>query len=233
MRKLVTGIIVLSLSVSSQAFAGKASKEENIGVGTGAVVGALAGGPVGFVIGAAVGAKLGDNAHKKNTEIETLASSLDRSQDRAATLSADLDAVSNELERVENFARPDLVNMLEAGIAMDLLFRTDEFVLADTTGSRLATLAGVLAGMPDVQIQLDGYADERGNDAYNQTLSEKRVGFVREQLIAAGIADSRIQYSAHGEVPAQEQNVDSYALERRVSLTLFIDDSQSFARTPN
>jgi outer membrane lipoprotein SlyB len=44
--------------VISPALAAKASKEENIGVGTGAVVGALAGGPIGFFIGAAIGAKV-------------------------------------------------------------------------------------------------------------------------------------------------------------------------------
>ena len=43
---------------------------------------------------------------------------------------------------------------------------------------------------------------------------------------------SRISYAAHGEAPAQDASVDSFALERRVSLTLFIDDSVSFASTP-
>lgn len=232
MRKFITGFIIFSLAAASPAFAGKASKEENIGVGTGAVVGALAGGPFGFVIGAAIGAKLGDNYHQKNTEIDELSVSLTQAKERQVSLRRDLDTVTDELERVESVARPDLINMLQAGIAMDLLFRTDEFVLTDTTGSRLATLAGVLAEMPDVQIQLDGYADERGNDEYNLKLSEKRVGFVRNQLISAGIAASRIEVAAHGEVPAQKQDADGYALERRVSLTLFIDDSQSFAATP-
>ena len=75
--------------------------------------------------------------------------------------------------------------------------------------------------------------DERGDEDYNLKLSEHRVEFIRDQLIAAGVHPSRIQVAAHGEAPAQDATDDSYALERRVSLTLFIDDSQSFAQNPN
>ena len=86
--------------------------------------------------------------------------------------------------------------------------------------------------MPDIYVQLDGFADERGASDYNFELSRKRVEFVRDQLVDAGIHPSRIRIAAHGETPAQDDSVDSYALERRVSLKLFIDDSPSFASTP-
>ena len=66
MRYTTTIASVIVLALCSQTAAADASKEETIGVGSGAVVGALAGGPVGFIIGAAVGAKLGDNMHKKS-----------------------------------------------------------------------------------------------------------------------------------------------------------------------
>ena len=36
-----------------------------------------------------------------------------------------------------------------------------------------------------------------------------------------------------GEAPAQDSTVDSYALERRVSVTLFIDDTPSLAQLPD
>ena len=233
MRKTIFAFAVFTLISASSAFAAEASREENIGVGTGAIVGAIAGGPVGFIIGAGIGAKFGDTLHKKNDAILTLTGSLEVSRSDLRSLNSSLDSVSAELERVQHIARPELIDMLEAGIAMDLLFRTDEYVLADTTGSRLSTLAGTLAAMRDVRMQLDGFADERGDEEYNLRLSEQRVEFVRDQLVAAGVHPSRIQMSAHGEVAAQDATVDSYALERRVSLTLFIDDSQSFAQNPN
>jgi outer membrane protein OmpA-like peptidoglycan-associated protein len=233
MRKTISLISLISLIAAPAAFSGDPSKEEKIGVGSGAIIGAIAGGPVGFVIGAAFGAKIGDTMHNKNESIDSLSTSLDDSQSDLRSLNSSYDSVSAELDHLQQVARPELVSMLQAGIAMDLLFRTDEHVLADTTGNRLASLAGKLASMSDIKVRLDGFADERGDETYNYNLSAQRVEFVRDQLVAAGVHPSRIQISAHGEAPAQDTSVDSYALERRVSLTLFIDDAQSFAQLPN
>lgn len=237
MRTTLATILILTLATTSSAFAAKASKEENVGVGAGAVVGALAGGPVGFIIGAAIGSKVGDTMHQKSTTIESLNYSLDDSQGDVAelredvrSLSSDVGSLNAELERLQQFDRPELINLMQAGIAMDLLFRTDEHVLADTTGGRLASLAQGLASMPELRVQLDGFADERGDSDYNLELSAKRVEFVRDQLVAAGIHPSRIRLAAHGEAPAQDESVDSYALERRVSLKLFIEGSASEAQ---
>lgn len=236
MRKAIAVVLILAVLTTSPAFAKPASKEENIGVGAGAVVGALAGGPIGLVIGAAIGAKVGDTMHQKSEAIDVLNGSLadsqqdvDTLQSGIRTLNNDIDNLSAELERFEQLDRPKLINLMQAGIAMDLLFRTDEYVLADMTGGRLAELAGGLASMPDIRVQLDGFADERGDADYNLELSRKRVEFVRQQLVAAGVHPSRIGVSAHGEAPAQDDTPDSYALERRVSLKLFIDEPQSFA----
>ncbi|MDX1481745.1 MAG: OmpA family protein [Woeseiaceae bacterium] len=228
MRNTITIITLTILTAAAPAIA-EASKEENVGVGTGIVVGAIAGGPVGAILGAAAGAKLGDTLFRKNERIEHLSASLDASEQRAAALNTDIDTLTAELERLEHVARPELVKLLEAGIAMDLLFRTDEHVLTDTTGNRLAQFAGVLSQMPGIRVRLAGFADERGDEAYNLELSKKRVEFVRDQLIAAGIAPERIRTSALGESPAVDATPDSYALERRVSMTVFIDESPSFA----
>ena len=143
-----------------------------------------------------------------------------------------LDTLSAELQRMQRYASPEMVNLLQAGIAMDLLFRTDEAVLADTTGGRLHELATTLAAMPGIRVQLDGYADERGDELYNQQLSEQRVNFIRDQLVIAGVDASRITAAAHGESPAQDDTVDSYALERRVSLKLYTEDVTSVAANP-
>jgi len=237
MRKTIATILILTLAATSNTFAATPSKEENVGVGAGAVIGALAGGPVGFVIGAAIGAKVGDTMHQKSSAIESLRGSLHDSQGNVTdlesdvrSLNSDVDALSAELEKLQTIDRPQLISLMQAGIAMDILFRTDEHVLADTTGGRLASLAQGLATMSDVRVQLDGFADERGDSDYNLELSEKRVEFVRGQLVAAGIHPSRIRVAAHGESPAQDESADSYALERRVSLKLFIEESPTVAQ---
>lgn len=237
MRNTVMIMIVASLLTmlagSPAQAASRASKQEVVGVSTGALVGAAAGGPVGFFIGAAIGAKLGDTWHTRTEQIDTLTTSLEQSSTNAVVLERDVDALTDEIARLQSIARPELVSLLQAGIEMDLLFRTDEAALADTTGDRLAQLASTLASMPRIRIQLDGFADERGNEDYNLKLSEKRVDFVRDQFVTAGVHPTRIDVSAHGESVAQDDSVDSYALERRVSVKLFIDDAPSVASNPN
>jgi len=228
----ITASISILFAVPSQA-ATKTSKEESIGVGSGALIGAVAGGPVGLIFGAAIGARIGDNVHQKNERIEDLQGSVASSGNTVTRLEIDIDTLSGEIERLQNVARPELIGLLQAGIAMDLLFRTDEAVLADTTGDRLAQLAGTLASMSDIHIQLDGFADERGDPDYNQGLSERRVQFIHDQFIAAGVHPDRINVSAHGESAAQDETLDSYALERRVSVKLFIDNTLSLAANPN
>jgi len=217
----------------------RASTEESVGVGVGATVGALAGGPIGFVLGAAIGAKLGDSFEQKDSEIDSLnaslagsSSELTKLQDEIVALNGDIDELGSDIETLQAVARPELLNLMQAGIEMDLLFRTDEDTLSDSTGSRLQALASSLAAMPDINIRLDGFADERGDATYNQELSERRVQFVRNLLVMNGIPESRIKETAHGESPAVDTTADSFALERKVSLTLYVDDANAFAATP-
>ena len=223
MRNLIAIVLTVAIAATATPAAAKASREENIGVGSGVVIGALAGGPVGAIIGAAFGAKLGDTMHRKNRDIDDLEKTLDASQSDADKLESDLRTLNAQLSHYQQIDRPQLISLMQAGIAMDLLFRTDEFVLADTTGDRLGQLAADVARMNDVYVRLDGFADERGDAEYNLGLSQKRVEFVRDQLVAAGIHPSRIEIAAHGESPAQDETADSYALERRVTLKIFID----------
>ena len=235
MRKTAIALIAAtSVVLSAPTLAAeKSKKNENIGVSSGLVIGALAGGPAGAIIGAALGGYIGDSVDHKNDRITSLQTDVDYSNAKVARLNRDIDSLGAELDRLNELARPELLDLMQAGIEMDLLFRTDEAVVADTTGVRLTTLAGTLARMSDVRVQLDGYADERGNATYNQALSERRVQFIRDQFVAAGVHPDRISTTAHGESIAQDESLDSYALERRVSVKLFIDDTPSLAANPN
>ncbi|TDJ34372.1 MAG: hypothetical protein E2O53_08330 [Gammaproteobacteria bacterium] len=229
--KIILAGLIATLTAAS-AYAGSTSKEEGIGVGTGAVIGGFAGGPVGIILGAAFGAKLGDAMHRRDTEVERLATSLQGSRNRVNELERDIDALGGDLQRMQAESRPELLSLLQAGIEMELLFRTDEHVLGRTTGSRLQQLAASLAAMPDVILQLDGFTDERGDAAYNQKLSARRAEHVRDVLVANGVPTGRVNVRAHGESPAADNNVDSFAFERKVSLRLYIEDSPSFASNP-
>jgi outer membrane protein OmpA-like peptidoglycan-associated protein len=243
-RNIAEGLVALTVLAALAAGPASAetrtSKEEATGVGVGATVGALAGGPVGFIVGAAAGAWLGDNFSRKKQEVMALSGSLDEAESRLVNLELQVDRLGDErqtteieLARLRALAKPELLGLLQTGIEMDLLFRTDEDVLANTTGSRLTQLATTLATLPDVYIQVDGFADERGDASYNQALSTRRADYVRDVLTAAGVTPARIKVAAHGESPAIDGSIDSYALDRRVSLTLYVEDSASFASNPD
>lgn len=240
MRNKILTVGILACFASAPALAADTgSTEESFGVGAGAVVGAVAGGPVGAILGAAAGAMLGDAFHERNEEIDELTVDLKDSRERAGrletrvvALTSSIETLDADLERMRALARPEILALLEAGIEMDLLFRTDEDVLKGSSEERLRQLATSLATMPDVQVRLDGYADERGDETYNRELSERRAAYVRELLVAGGVPAERIRLHAHGESPAADASVDSYALERKVSLTLFVDDSRSYASAP-
>jgi outer membrane protein OmpA-like peptidoglycan-associated protein len=229
--KIILAGLIATLT-AAPAFAEGSSKEEGMGVGAGAVIGGFAGGPIGIILGAAFGAKLGDAMHQRDTEVDRLSTSLQGSRQRVNELERDIDALGGDLERMQAESRPELLSLLQAGIEMDLLFRTDEHVLADSTGSRLQQLAASVATMPDVFVQLDGFADERGNADYNQKLSVRRAQHVMHVLLANGIPANRISVKGHGESPAADDNADSFAFERKVSLTLYIENSPSFASNP-
>ncbi len=239
-KQMVALAVLSALAAGPTSAETRTSKEEATGVSIGATVGAFAGGPVGFIVGAAAGAWLGDNFNQKKHEVTALSGSLDKAESRLIDLEHELhrmgdeqQVTDSELARLRALAKPELLSLLKNGIEMDLLFRTDESVLADTTSSRLTQLATTLATLPDVYLQLDGFADERGDPGYNQALSTRRADHVRNVLTAAGVTPSRIKVAAHGESPAIDGRIDSYALDRRVSLTLYVEESASFASNPD
>ncbi|MBT5218351.1 MAG: OmpA family protein [Woeseia sp.] len=235
-KAVFVGLLVSTFSLP--VYAESSSKEESAGIGLGAVIGAVTGGPVGLIVGAALGAKVGGEMHERGSEVESLTASLDDSRKQVVSLEENLRSLDGEIRTLDGelreareFAKPELITLLAAGIEMDLLFRTAEDTLSVTTTGKLGQLAASLVTNTDIQIRLDGFADERGDAGYNQELSVRRAEHVRDLLVATGINTSRISINAHGESPAAEMNVDSFALERRVSMTIFVTDAPSVAAT--
>ncbi|WP_405233897.1 DUF456 family protein [Lentisalinibacter salinarum] len=234
---LITSLALGITAAVQPASAAEASRQETIGFGTGAVVGAAAGGPVGFLVGAALGAKLGDMYHEKDARNEVLSGELtaarqrlDRMEAELAATDGDLRKVGAELQALVASGAPQMLELMTTGIEMDLLFRTEADQLNAETAARVDELARVLAALPSVQIRLDAWADPRGEEDYNQSLSERRAEHVRGLLTAGGIPASRVTANAHGEAGGEEGDPDRNALERRVSLTLYVPEDGAAQR---
>jgi peptidoglycan-associated lipoprotein len=73
---------------------------------------------------------------------------------------------------------------------------------------------------PTVEIGLDGHADPRGTNEYNQPLSQRRVDTVKAALVNAGIASTKIQTGAFGktQLKCSEATEECWQRDRRVEV---------------
>lgn len=69
-------------------------------------------------------------------------------------------------------------------LAADVLFDFDKATLRPEAGPALEKVAAVLKSYPKASVVIDGHTDGKGNDQYNQKLSERRAEAVRLWLVA-------------------------------------------------
>ena len=93
----------------------------------------------------------------------------------------------------------------------------------DVSGEYAPTLdahAAFLMEHADLQVVLEGYADERGTPEYNLALGEKRAIAVRDYLQVLGVSANQIEMVSYGEENpvAEGHNEAVWAQNRRVKL---------------
>jgi outer membrane protein OmpA-like peptidoglycan-associated protein len=203
---LIAGVLAVSL-VANPTFAREASGSKRGGAGfaSGALVGAAAGGPIGAVVGATVGAIMGEHSHKKSEQLA-------RRKAEAAQLASQMETLNTSLNTIEGKA---------GEVGSTVQFRTGETGLRDSDKARLAKLGALVAGLPDVRVRVSGFADARGDETLNMTLSRERAEMVARELERAGIPKERMVVEAMGERFASTEAVsDDQAFERCVEIRL-------------
>ncbi len=85
----------------------------------------------------------------------------------------------------------------------DVLFKTGSFELLPGARERLAKVSGIVIAHPGLHLEVEGHTDSVGGDDYNQQLSEKRAGAVRDYLVQQGIAGDGIVSRGLGQDPAR------------------------------
>ncbi|MGH9409184.1 MAG: OmpA family protein, partial [Vicinamibacterales bacterium] len=130
------------------------------------------------------------------------------------------------LEDLHADVTPDTVTV---NLSADVLFDFDKSDLKPGAAAQLADVATVMKAYPGATMQIDGHTDAKGNDAYNQTLSEKRAGAVADWLTAnGGIAAAQIRTRGFGRTkpiapnanPDGSDNPDGRAKNRRVEIRI-------------
>lgn len=210
-KKALIGAVAIALgSGVAEAGENKLTREEGAGMFAGATTGAIVGGPIGAAVGLMVGGILGDSIGTAK-----------RADRRAAQLEQDLTDTRIELaEASERTGGDVMLDALAQRLRADVMFRTNAAELGTDVATKLEELGRMLAEHSQLEIQLHGFADPRGNAEKNLELSLQRASVVREALMRGGAAPEQIRLSAHGEdlTTAPSGDLEAYAWERRVSL---------------
>jgi outer membrane protein OmpA-like peptidoglycan-associated protein len=182
--------------------------------------GVVLGGPLGLLGGGLLAAWLHETmdeaaqAQQAKGELEITRGELVASESR-------LEAVTDELETARE-SNAHYAQLVLDQLQLEMLFKTGEAELTNTGQVRLAALARFLAANPQIAVRLDGYADPRGDQTYNEQLSLGRVNHVARMLADYGVDPQRIERFSHGasRSVASEGDYDAYALERAVKINL-------------
>jgi len=107
-----------------------------------------------------------------------------------------------------------------AGMAFvneNILFSFDSSVLSDQAQQILNSKADYLRANSGVTVTVEGHCDERGTEAYNIALGERRAESVKNFLVDMGISANRLNTISYGEERpiAMGQDEASWGKNRR------------------
>ena len=133
----------------------------------------------------------------------------------------------NQVLQTKDTARGLIVNM------SDVLFDFNKATLKPGARERLARVSGIILAYPDLHLQIEGYTDNIGSDAYNMQLSEKRADVVREYLVSQGVNSGNISARGFGKSApvASNDSPSGRQMNRRVELVVSGEAIQANGRT--
>jgi outer membrane protein OmpA-like peptidoglycan-associated protein len=225
-----TSICVLAAAalVTSTSFARETAGSgggEGPGVAIGTIAGAVLGGPLGFVIGGGLGGWMSSKLHRERTAKEEYAARYEQADALATRLQTIVARNESELGRMQiamSEQEDAYRDALRQALAVEVFFHTGESALDEDIAGRIGQLGALIRERDDFVIVVEGHADPRGDETYNEQLSAERAAAVRDALLRAGLPGERITTRAAGETGSQaaEGDLDAMALERRVNLSV-------------
>ncbi|HLP37778.1 OmpA family protein [Lacibacter sp.] len=179
--KIVYYLLTVSIVLAACKGMTKTQKGAIIGTTGGAAVGAVIGRAsgntaLGTIIGAAVGGTAGVLIGKK------------------------MDKQAEEIKKQVPNAKVERVGEgINIEFESKVLFDYDQSGLKTEAKTSLNEFVTILKKFPDTNIEIQGHTDNKGSDAYNDALSQRRANAVMVYLIDRGIANSRMNPRAMGE----------------------------------
>ena len=200
---LAAGLTIPVSCNTSRAFKGGA-----IGAGAGGAIGGAIGSrsdntAQGAIIGAAIGGTAG------------------------ALIGKYMDKQASELEEDLNGAEVERVGEgIKVTFDSGILFGFDSSELTTQANENIQKLANTLSKYDDTNIIIEGHTDSRGDEQYNQKLSERRAKAVSNALSNLGIRKIRIKEIGYGEnQPVADNSTDEGRQQnRRVEVAIFANE---------
>ena len=183
---------------------------------------------------AAEAAKQKEEAEKAKAEALAQQQALAEQAAKAQQAAAQSEQLRQQAEKEKQELRARLLQQLNSVLATrdtarglianmsDVLFKTGSYELAPGARERLAKVSGILLAYPSLHVQIEGHTDSVGSDEYNQDLSEKRAGAVRDYFVQQGIAADSIDARGFGKTQpiASNDTAEGRQQNRRVELVL-------------
>ena len=185
------------------------------------LAGALIAGPAGAAVGMLTGVLLAEKMDADN-KLETAEIEMQKAMTEIAQLEHEINSMESHLITVQTRTSRLEENLLTR-LEFQMMFRTGDDRLSGFDHERIAMLVEYLNRNPELKVRLDGHADRRGTEEYNNLLAKYRAQSVADVLIAKGISEQRIESRSHGASLSTAANGDyeGYALDRRVNIEVF------------
>ena len=225
--------------------------KKSIALVSSGIIGGILGGPLGFIVAGVGGALVVDAVFDENSlpekappqaiaqqvapEAMTTESLKDDpfvddfgesapSTDLATTTDSDTEITSSEAadsEAVNTQAVSLTANSTDSGVQLSLLFDTNQDQLSYDMLDTIDGMTEAIMQEPNSLIRIDGYADARGSEAFNEDLAYRRAESVANYLVDNGIDRERIIVRSMGESQSSpDSDVIAYAKDRKVELRL-------------
>ncbi|MBF7075072.1 sortase-associated OmpA-like protein PdsO [Glaciecola sp. MH2013] len=228
----ITSVIAFTCLMSASAFASanqsidekELKKQENtnnaVGFGTGVVFGAAVAGPVGAAVAGLFGLFIADDINDEN-RLELTKTELNSTSEELVALQKDYESSmskANEQIAAMDSAMTKAIQQVSPHLETNIQFKTASYLIEDHYKTQLDGLASELRKNPGLKIELSGFADQRGESAYNQVLSEQRTKAVKDYLLSQFVNDNQIIAQAFGEsnLASSNSSFEEDFFDRRV-----------------
>ena len=165
-----------------------------------------------------------NDAKKAKVDLSTAQTEIDK-YPRAAPELADPVAIERYTRALDDSTSTHAGSKdITVTLASDVTFASDSADLTSAADTQLKTVAGQLAQYPDGgTLTIVGHTDDVQDDAYNQTLSEKRANAVKtrlEQLTKLDKWQTSVSGKGESEPKIKDTTDQARAANRRVEITL-------------